>query len=242
MLRIGFCDDESSFLRRIVNLVQDCLEDSLPQEEDFEMESVGSGSELFKLLAEKHLDVICLDIDLPNMSGFDVAKRIGQDYPHIKIIFVSAHDQFVYSSFEYYPFAFVRKKYLENEVPQVLDRYLKKLHEAQRQITITTKEGIKRVDMNAITYVESCRNYYNIHLIYGNKYVCRGTLGSFEKEVINYDFYRIHSAYIINLAYVEKLADNGHVLVKGDLLPVAQRKYSKFKKAYMVYVREGTNT
>ena len=87
MLRIGFCDDESSFLRRIVNLVRDYLEDSLPQTEDFEMESVGSGSELFKLLAGKHLDVIFLDIDLPNMTGFDVAKKIGQDYPHIKIIF-----------------------------------------------------------------------------------------------------------------------------------------------------------
>ena len=242
MLSIVFCDDDSSFLRRICEFGYHYLDETLSKEEDFDLDYVCSGSELFKRLSEKHFDVLFLDIDLPGVNGFEVAKRIGQDYPHITIIFVSAYDQLVYSSFEYYPFAFVRKNLLNDELPKVMKRYLKKRREAQNQIVVNTSEGMKKVDINAITHVESCRNYYNIHLIYGNTYVCRGTLGSFEKEVLNYAFYRIHSAYIVNLAYVEKIVDNEHVLIKNEMLPIAQKRFSKFKKAYMAYVREGIST
>jgi DNA-binding LytR/AlgR family response regulator len=52
-----------------------------------------------------------------------------------------------------------------------------------------------------------------------------------------YDFFRIHSAYLVNLEHIERMLDKGCVLVKNASLPIAQRRMQEFKKEYMEYIR-----
>ena len=65
---------------------------------------------------------------------------------------------------------------------------------------------------------------------------------SFEKDVEKYDFFRIHSAFLINLEYVDKMLENGFVLVDNASLPIAQRRIQNFKKIYMDYIRRSFGT
>jgi len=183
-----------------------------------------------------------LDIDMPNMSGFDVARKLCKDYPHIKIVFMSAYDNFVYSSFEYYPFAYLRKSHLAKELPKVLKRIVEKMNETNRQLSVLTTDGMKKIDIKSILYVESTRNYFTIHMIHEKEYVCRGTLSSFEREVVGCDFFRIHSAFLVNLEHVEKILENGFVLVKNETLPIAQKRAKEFKSVYMDFIRRCFNT
>ena len=150
---------------------------------------------------------------------------------------MSAYDNFVYNAFEFCPFAYLRKSHISVEFPKVLKRILEKIREPERQLTISTISGVKMIDVNSIAYVESKRNYYAVHLIQGKEYLCRGTLTEFAREVEKYDFYRIHSAYLVNLDHVEKMLENGFVLVSNHSLPIAQRRIREFKKEYMSYLR-----
>ena len=238
MINIVFCDDNAQFLLTLKNIVQRTCVKLVPENVDFAIgPSLGNGKELIEYIKNNHVDVLLLDIDMPDLNGFDVAKIICKEYKNIKIIFMSAHDNLVYSTFEFYPFAYLRKSHIADEFPKVLKRILEKMEEPERQINLLTNSGVKTIDLSSIVYVESKRNYYCVHLIQGREYTCRGTLAEFEKYVAKYDFFRIHSAYIINLEHVERILEKGFVLVKDSSLPIAQRRMHDFKKAYMDYIR-----
>lgn len=243
MFNIIFCDDNSQYLASLKAYVQKECQKVVPKEQGYMIgPAFGSGEEVLQYIKNNHIDVLLLDIDMPYMSGFDVARRICKEYPHVKIVFMSAYDNFVYSSFEFYPFAYLRKSHIAHELPGVIKRIVDKMNEPNRQIKIETNSGPKMVDINSVVYVESNRNYYTIHLLQGKKYVCRGTLISFEDEVRDFDFFRIHSAFLVNLEHVERILENGFVLVKNVTLPIAQKRAKDFRKVYMDYVRRCFNT
>lgn len=242
MFNIIFCDDNSQFLTTLINFVQDECSKLVPDGEDFVIgPTFESGEETIKYIRENHVDVLLLDIDMPELNGFEVAKVICKEYPNIKIVFMSAYDNFVYSSFDYYPFAYIRKSHIFEELPKVIGRIVDKMNESERQLKLTTTMGIKIIDANSILYVESSRNYYTIYLIHDKEYVCRGTLTAFENDVEKYDFFRIHSAYLVNLEHVERILENGFVLVKDTTLPIAQKRIQDFKRTYMAYIRRCFN-
>ena len=237
-MRFVLCDDNAQYLSLLRNFVEkECLK-ILKNDEDFCVgPAFGSGKELMNYLKNNHVDVLFLDIDMPHINGFEVAKVVCKDYKDIKIIFMSAYDNFVYNAFEFYPFAYLRKSHISEEMPRVLRRVIEKIHEPERKLLLSTVSGAKMIEVAAITYVESDRNYYIVHAIHERKYTCRGTLTQFEKEVEKYDYFRIHSAFLINLEHVDRMLDDGYVLVGNASLPIAQRRLQEFKRAYMDYIR-----
>lgn len=243
MFRIVFCDDNSQYLVALKATVQKECEKIIPTGEEVLVgPGFGSGEALLEYIKENHVDALLLDIDMPTLNGFEIARILSTEYPMIKIIFMSAYDNFVYSSFEYYPFAYLRKSHMSDELPKVLKRMVDKMNEAERQLVLTTTLGMKKVDVNSILYVESERNYYSVYLVHGKKYICRGPLSDFEKEISGFDFFRIHSAFIVNLEHVDRILENGFVLIKSTTLPIAQKRAPAFKKTYMEYVRRCFNT
>ena len=243
MFDIIFCDDNAQFLLLLKGLVDQECRKIFKREEDFVVgPAFGSGREVIEYVQKHHVDVILLDIDMPNLNGFEVAKIICNSYKNIKIVFMSAYDKFVYSSFEFYPVAYLRKTHISQELPQVLKRIVEKIKESERKLILTTRDGPKTIDMNSIAFVESNRNYYTVNLVHGKKYVCRGTLTNFEMQISEGSFYRIHSAFLVNLEHIERILENGNVLVANMPIPIAQRRSSEFKRVYMDYVRRNLIT
>lgn len=243
MLKIIFCDDNAQFLMMLKPIVEDACLRQIPDAKDYEIgPALGSGKDVIDYIKTHHVDVLLLDIDMPEVNGFEVAKILCKDYKHVKIIFMSAYDNFVYSAFDFYPFAYMRKAHIPTEFPKVLARILEKMHEPERQMKLMTTDGIKMIDVKSIAYVESTRNYISVHLIHGRCYTSRSTLTDFENEVARFDFFRVHSGFLINLEHVEKLLNHGYVLVANESIPIAQRRMKDFKKAYMSYIRRSFGT
>ena len=238
MLRIILCDDNARFLSVLKDYVEKECEKSLPQNEDFEVgPTFERGEDLLEYVKDHRVDVALLDIDMPSLGGFEVAKVLCDNYKDIKIVFVSAYDNLVYNSFEFYPFAYVRKSHITEEIPKILKRIIKKRNESERRMLLNTNVGTKTVDVNSILYVESDRNYYRVFLAHGKMYVCRGTMTELENILCNSDFFRVHAAYLVNLEHVERVLENGMVLVGEERIPIAQKRMQAFKKAYMEYIR-----
>ena len=243
MINFVLCDDNTQYLELLKSFVERECSKLLCGREDYKVgPAFSSGDKLMEYMKNHHVDVLLLDIDMPNLNGFDVAKIICKEYKNTKIIFMSAFDHFVYNAFEFYPFAYLRKLHISAELPKVLKRVIEKIHEPNRKLLLSTVSGPKMVDVSSITYVESDRNYCIVHIVHGKKYTCRGTLISFEKDLETYDFFRIHSAFLINLEYVDKMLENGFVLVDNASLPIAQRRFQNFKKNYMDYIRRSFGT
>lgn len=242
-MKIVFCDDNSQFLSFLAGVVQKECEKIFRNNEEAEIgPSFGNGLELIEYISTNPVDVVLLDIDMPGMSGFDIAKLLCDEYKDIKIIFMSAYDNFVYSTFEFYPFAYLRKSHISDELPKVLLRVMEKIREPQRQLKLITTDGTKVFDANTIVYVESDRNYYLVHTSDSKEYTCRGTISDFEKMVANFDFFRTHAAYLVNLEYVDRIIKNGYVLIQNKDIPIAQRRIKEFKTAYMEHLRRSLGT
>lgn len=243
MFNIVFCDDNERFLVDLNNVMEDECKKYLADGEEIVLgPSFGNGEKAINYIRKHHVDVLFLDIDMPKLTGFDVAKVVCREYPHIKIIFMSAYDNFVYSSFDFYPFAYLRKKQISKELPMVINRLVNKMNESTKHLMLTTTSGIKRVAISMITYAESKKNYYKVHMLQGKQYECRGTLTGLENDLQDSDFFRVHSAYLVNLEHIEKILENSFVQVNNDTIPIAQKRIQEFKRVYMEYIRGCFNT
>ena len=134
MIRLAVCDDEKILLD-IVSHHLEVIKRKLSLECTIDV--YRSGELLLHRHVEQPYDVLLLDIDMPDKTGFDIAQAIRQNSIKTFIIFVTAKTDLVYSSFEYQPFDFIRKNTgnLEAELMKVFER-LRRHFEQSRIIEI----------------------------------------------------------------------------------------------------------
>lgn len=242
MIHIYVCDDSIEFRRMfdqtLSKLIPVCFSKTL----DYKIEdSVGNGEQLLKRMETKPMDVVFLDIDMPEINGFELAKQIIAKNKDVIIVFVSGYDHFVYQVFEFSPFAYLRKSHILDELPSVLMRISDKFDYDNRTVSLLSVAGNIKLDTRNIVYISSEGNYYIVQTIMGSC-KCRGALNEIEGFFSNFDFYRIHSAYIVNLNHIQRVGQN-EVFVTNlkNPLPIAQRRLSGFRAAYSEFTIRSFN-
>lgn len=238
MLTIAVCDDNPQFSKLLVTKLRQLCAYTLPERILCRVEHpFGSANEVLHYLSVRSINILFLDIDMPEISGFELAQTIKERCPETIIIFVSAYDNFVYSSFEYSPFRFLRKSHLEEELTVTFQKVIEKCILDDETLTFQTTEGEVILRLRDILYIEGDKNYFVIHSI-TTDYRCRGTMATAEKMTAPYDFFRIHSAFIINLEQVDCIDNMGFVRMKdGRALGISRRKIAAFRDAYMQFTR-----
>lgn len=219
------CDDEPEMLNKIYNAVSDGFKNLGIAAE---CEKISDPFELLDRLKNIKIDVVFLDIDMPNISGMDIAKIINEEKISIAIIFVTCHDMLVYDTFKYRPFDFIRKSHFDCEIGGVIDRIVK--HWRARQADIILRRGVEiiRIAANDIIYIESEGNYINIHTENEcEKY--RDTLSSIEQQAGNVNLIRVHKGFIANINRIRRLAGDELIMTDGTHIPVG-RIYEKSVK------------
>ena len=197
-----------------------------------------SAKEVLEYLKDNTIDVLFLDIDMPETNGFKLAEMLCESHPDTIIIFVSSYEEFVYSSFEYCPFRFLRKAHLAQELDITLQKVIEKCILNNETILFDTTDGDLVLRVRDIMFFEGQKNYYIINTVSGAQYKCRGTMESVEDLTSKYDFFRIHSAYVINHEHIESVNSNGYLIMKNKkILNVSKRRMSAFKNAYMQFIR-----
>lgn len=234
MLTIAVCDDKIQFAQYLVDRLRELCATKLPVRIIYQVVSAfHSADDVLAYLESHPISILFLDIDMPGLNGFELAARLNKISQDIVILFVSDYDDFVYRSFEYNPFRFLRKAHLGKELPDAFQRAVEKCIIDEETLIFQTTYDEICLRVKDIYYLESARNYYTIHCP-DNTYRCRGTLSQAERIVESYDFYRIHAGYLVNLENIDTLSGNHSIIMKnGQPLTVSQRKYNGFKDAYM---------
>ncbi|MBO4320796.1 MAG: response regulator transcription factor, partial [Treponema sp.] len=150
-MNIAVCDDEAKILEEIASFIKQEFTQSKVQ--------AYSSGDSFISSSQERPDVLLLDIDMPGMSGMEVASHLAQEKAQTLIVFVTAHDELVYDSFKYHPFAFVRKKYLTDELRNVLNDCKKEIEGRNRHFVFQTASKTINLAQSEILYFESQANY-----------------------------------------------------------------------------------
>lgn len=233
MIHICICDDSVEFRKTFRQTLEEMLPRIFPKSLQYEIgDGVDSGEQLLNRLESRNVDVLFLDIEMPGMNGLALAKQITAAQKEIRIVFVSGYEQYVYQVFAFSPFAYLRKDCIPDELPAILKRIADAFDRENRVISLTSVRGTVTLDTRDILYIQSVGNYYELKTQKG-VCRCRGTLREVEKRVSAFDFYRIHSAYIVNLYHVQQIRQNEvSVSYEKKALPIAQRRLAGFRTAY----------
>lgn len=237
MINIAVCDDQPIHLRKIMKMVRDTCLYKIPEKMDYRSyDGFYSAEKVISFLKTNKIDILFLDIEMEGMNGFELAGLLKKEFPDIIIIFVSAYENYVYNSFEYSPFRFIRKTRIEEELEPALVAAVDSLMSLNKKIELKTTDGTFETRVADIIYFESNKNYLTVHLIGNKSYSIRNTVTGISKELQSDDFFKIHQAYVINLANVKRISGYAEVLMCNDkILPISSRNAQSFKKAYMEY-------
>ena len=226
------CDDEKIFLEELSNKIIECLE---KQNIDMNIKVCNSGKKLLNICKTLSVDAIFLDIDIPEMNGFQIAKNVRKLYPDCMIIFCSSHNELVYESFEYEPFWFLCKSDYERKLDSVLEKVLKKVKKSKKDFIIKFKEKIIKVRYQEIFYVEVEKHKIRLHL---EKEILeyRGNLSDIEKQFVEMGFVKINSGCIVNIEHIFKIQDSELILKNGTLLVISRSNKKNVKTIFFDYL------
>lgn len=136
-MRIAICDDDTNFANTLKILI---AKGTYPPNDIPDIFVCSDGSSLFSDIPD--YDAVFLDIDIPVFNGFQIAEQLNR-LGETLIIFVTMHDELVYSSIKFQPFRFIRKSRLESELPEVLSALIKQLpnEKPERNLSFRQKQA-----------------------------------------------------------------------------------------------------
>jgi DNA-binding LytR/AlgR family response regulator len=191
------------------------------KEENTEINNVVFSKSSEFILTNDIYDAVFLDIEMPEMNGFDVATEINKKNRDTLIIFTSMHNNFVFKSFEYAPFSFLRKDELNNDLRPLLKRILIKLDKNNYVIEISTSDGLISLKISDIYYIEVIQHTLIFHTE-NDSFYTRKPLALIEKELLNRGFIRSHKSYLVNCNKINKLDKSSIILDNTKIIPLSR--------------------
>jgi len=193
--------------------------------------SCSNAIEAFNCLNNHNIDLIFLDINMPEISGISFAKSINKD---IKIIFTTAYRDYAVEGFELHAVDYLLKPISFNRLLQAVTTYfniystketLEKTELNQHDFMfVRADRRMIKIDFNAIIYIESYSDYLKIHL-QNETIVTRETISAIEAKLPHHSFLRIHRSFIIALNHISSFT-NEEVTIKNVSLTIS-RSYKK---------------
>lgn len=182
-------------------------------------------------------DIVFLDIELPDGTGFDLLHEIN--HRSFATIFTTGYDKYAIKAIKYAAFDYLLKPLSITELRSVIQKYdedrLKDI-DLDNKIFITDNEKYRIIDCMNVLYLEAHDNYTFIHLI-DNKILSSYSLRKFEESLPDF-FFRSHKSYIVNLKLIRSVSrgSGGEIKLKNDTsLPIAFRRKSELLEKLKIY-------
>ena len=221
-MRVLVVDDEKPALDELVFLLQ--RDDRIA-----EVRACSSATDALKVLQESELDALFLDIQMPGLSGLELAQVLSRFKHPPRIVFVTAHEEHAVDAFELqavdYVLKPVRAERLAEAVRRVAGAEATKQTAQDLQIPVELGGVTRFVQRSDITHVEAQGDYARLHTPTGSHLV-RTPLSTLEEEWRDAGFVRIHRSLLVALPHVAEVRmDSGRcsVVVQGTELQVSRR-------------------
>lgn len=228
MLKIAICEDD-----KITRLqMQSYLKDF---EKLFQVEGYESGEAL--LDSGETYDFIFLDIDMKGMSGIDTARYLRRRDKKVKIIYVTAYDDFRDYAFSVHAFAYLVKPVNKEMIQRILREALAYTEEKDTGQTVAfeTENGLLEIDTRDIYYFEYQSRRIRMVTKAGEKWL-KGSLTQLSARMEPYGFLMPHKSFVINLYQVRNLKGYDIFLTDGSVIPLSQKKSAGFRKKLAAYL------
>ena len=242
MKKILIIDDENRTRELIAKMI-----DSF----DFDVITIPEGENVKSGIAaiEKHQpDIVFLDIQMPDGTGFDVLGSIPNKT--FEVVFITAHEEFAIKAIKFSALDYLLKPVDLSELKIALEKAIEassKKHNPQqyealtsniqsnekRRLVLKTQESVHVVELDQIIRCEADRNYTSFFLLDNKKILVSKTLKEYETLLSGYNFLRIQQSHLVNLNFIDRYdkKNGGAVVMKdGTEVPLSPAKRDVFFK------------
>lgn len=197
-------------------------------------------------------DVVFLDIEMPNMNGFDMLEKFDDLF--FDVVFITAYHQFAIKAFRYSALNYLLKPVDPDDLVMTIERVEKKkgtpLKEQMEmllqhfknpdkqtapRIALTTSDGLLFIATSDIIYCESDSNYTKVVLKEGKKILVSKPLKDIDDTLAGPDFYRIHNSFLVNLNHIKKYVrgEGGYVIMDdGSTVSISRTRKQEFVELF----------
>lgn len=224
--RIAICDDspeDAGYVQKFVKAWSEA------QGVPVHMEVFSSAEQfLFHYADNKDYDMALLDVEMGEMDGVSLAKKLRRDNETMQIIFITGYSDYISEGYEVAALHYLMKPVSGEKLFSVLDRAVQKLQKNEKVLTFEASGEMVRVPLYQIRYVDVQLNYITIH--------CRGevtvkkSLGDMAK-LLDDRFYRVGRSAIVNLTCIERVTKTEIHLQDGGVLPLPRGAYEGVNRA-----------
>ena len=211
-----------------------------------EGESVQSG---IKAIETHSPDIVFIDIQMPDGTGFDVIRSI--ENKKFEVIFITAHEEFAIKAIKFSALDYLLKPVDTSELKAALEKALAVIEEnnngysqfdalqkniipnEKRRLVLKTQQSVHVVELDQIIRCEADRNYTSFFLLDDKKILVSKTLKEYEMLLSGYNFLRVQQSHLINISYVDRYdkKNGGAVVMKnGAEVPLSPAKRELFFK------------
>ncbi|SDS18863.1 DNA-binding response regulator, LytR/AlgR family [Gillisia sp. Hel1_33_143] len=183
---------------------------------------------------ENTIDLIFLDILMPNFSGFDLLRAIRSN---AQIILISSAKDYALNAFEYSNITdYLLKPFQKDRFNKAIDKAVLQnnnlnilnsrsttvgLSESEKEIFINTDKRLIKIKVSEIEYIEASGNFINIKT-FNQMHLTYSSLKKIEAKLPASSFIRVHRSFIINYKEIIDIQDNS-VLINNKLIPISRR-------------------
>ncbi|MEN9442987.1 MAG: hypothetical protein RLZ33_3064 [Bacteroidota bacterium] len=217
----------------------------------FDIEAIPAGENVqsgIKAIEEIKPDIVFLDIQMPDGTGFDVLRSVKNK--NFEVVFITAHEEFAIKAIKFSALDYLLKPIDPSELRAAVEKAIKAVDDKKedsqfealqnniqpsqkRRLVLKTQESVYVVELHEIIRCEADRNYTSFFLVGGKKILVSKTLKEYETLLSSHNFLRVQQSHLINLDYVDRYdkGNGGSVVMKdGSEVPLSPAKRDIFFK------------
>lgn len=185
---------------------------------------------LFCYAEKSDYDILLLDVEMGEMDGVTLAKRLRREDEEIQIVFVTGYTDYIAEGYEVAALHYLLKPVREEKFFAVLDRAAEKCKKAEKVLFFEASGETVRVPAGQIRYAEVFGNYVTIHA--RTDVTVKMTLGELERELDD-RFFRVSRSAIVNLSMIARVTKAEIRLSDGSSVPLPRGAYEQVNRAIM---------
>lgn len=232
--RVALVDDEDTQLQLLKKMLKSY---GYQQNIDFQFLTFESAEAfLFHFEEDKVFDLLILDIEMGEMNGMELARHLRMHNHDIRLLFVTGYTEYIGQGYEVSAMDYVLKPVDKNKFFQVLDRFKKMSPEKNTYVFVETVEGMSRLSLNDILYIEANKHQTILVTVEG-VIETKESFSHFETAVLTNQFVKTHRSYVVNLAHVKRVGKQDVIMDDESTVPIARRKIKDVNQAFIDYYK-----
>lgn len=232
MIRTLVIEDEPSIRKSILNLLEEL------KEEVVVIGNCGTVEEALILARNCQPELVLLDVNLTDGTGFDFLNQLKQRNFHV--IFITAYKEYALEALKQGALDYLLKPIDEEELAMTIQKAIvvhnNRLNERLQivndhlegkndKIVLRLFDSFQIIRLDELVYCQSDAGYTTFHLEDKRKFTISKSIKEYQKILPEGHFFRTHQSYIVNLNFIDRYEKSGILILRGEVsVPVAIRK------------------